>query len=251
MATNTEVWLGIFAACLGVGLVVAIMFVCRERVQAFVHYFRGPLTGSEAVVHSDADRASRSGMYLNQGGDEIDPLQVLTEQEARDQLEGAASGREEPRPSVAELVDFQNTTTIPDVGEEQYIEGADLHPGTGVNPHTLDTIEEAPGGMHPATVDAEQGAEEDFFGEETPLTDQGHAGGIIPISLALQTNHGKQEVDAQFQLASGYNTAPSRDECRHLCLNGGFGPRVDQCDCTGYIEPLTGLGPLERRELSA
>lgn len=218
--------------------------------------FMRKLMGAEA---SDPyDIASASGVEIFGTTDDVNyrgtMQEIETDQEARVLMEGAASGRPEPRLSVAEIVDFQRGATQPGVGAEEEFEGSNLYPGSSVNPVTLDIIEQAPHGvMRGASADEEFDADElvnsEVYGDETPLTEQGHAGGIIPISLAMQTNYAKQDPGSAYQLLTGWTPEPSAEECKHLCLDGGAPAYVDLCDCSGYIEPLTGLGPLERRPL--
>jgi hypothetical protein len=233
-----------------------------KKIKEHFKKLKGP---SASTPHNIA---AMSGVEIFENG--LGSLQTVTDQQAIALLEGdgstvvegstnfsgATSGRPEPRLSVAEVIDFQKGSTQAGVGEEEYFEGAELHPGTAVNPMTLDTIDESPGGadgMHGASADEFINAEgeSEIYGDENPMTEQGHAGGIVPISLALQTNYGKQDISPTFQIFTGFNPQPSREECKHLCLNGGDPAYVDLCDCTGYIKPITGLGPLERRVLNA
>jgi hypothetical protein len=238
-ANNVVLWIGlVLVVAIAVGLGV---YFGKDQLKS--------LFASE--MSSPYQIASYSGVEIFDSG--RGDLQTVTDPEARVLLEGAASGRPEPRLSVAQLVDFANSVTQPAVNDVEAFEDSDLYPGTARS-MKLDTIDEAPkrrmyGSSADEDVEPNELVDAEVYADETPLTDQGHAGGIVPISLALQTNYGKQEMGSAYQLASRYNPAPSREECAHLCLDGGFGPRVDQCDCTGYIEPTNEWGPLERRRL--
>jgi len=269
MPNNFESGLIALSTVLGTVLLLLVIYSNRAACRRAYHIFTHTLSPSEASLPSDI--ASASGVTIRGADQETVssvPLSTVSDAYATAQMEGvqnisrqdwmrgirnndldrwimpgAQSGRPEPRLSVAELVDFKTGATTAGVGDEELFEGAATRP-------SLSTIEEAPGGMHGASTDfvnPEELIDGDSVGDETPLTSQGHAGGIIPISLALQSNSAKQDIGSAYAMLTGqWVPNPSREECKHLCLNGGDPAYVDLCDCTGYIAPVRDLGPLER-----
>lgn len=259
MPNNFESSLIALSATLGVVLLLLVVYTNREACGRAIHVFRSSLFAAEAST--PANIASASGVEVFETG--MGSLETVTDKyataqmegvfanvERQDRMRGMTSGRPEPRMSVADLVDFKTGATIAGVGDAELFEGAATQPKLG-------TIEEAPGGvdgMHGASADFVSPEElvEAEMGDDSPLTSQGHAGGIVPISLALQTNHAKQDFGSAYSMLTGqWAPNPSREECKKLCLDGGSPAYVDLCDCTGYIEPVRDLGPLERAAVVA
>lgn len=261
MPTNFESGLIALSTVLGTALVLLVIYANRAACSRAVHVFRGNLFANEASSPHDIASASGVEIFAN----DLGSLEQVTDNYAIAQMEGvaqqdrqdwtrgatlagmASSGRPEPRLHVDALVDFQAGATTAGVGDAELFEGSATQP-------TLGTIEEAPGGvagMHGASTDFVSPEElvSGDVGDNTPLTSQGHAGGIIGINPILQTNHAKQDYGSAYSmLTQQWAPNPSREECKHLCLNGGSPAYVDLCDCRGYIDGVgtTGLGPLER-----